>query len=748
MMNTLPSKQKYFSKDRGALGVWKRTERATRCYVAVGLWAGAAIGLMMTTAGVWAAEFYVAPNGSDTHPGTQEQPFASLVRARDAVRELKKKGPLTGPVRVILAGGTYRIQTPLLLEPEDSGSPDAPIIYEAAPGSRPVISGGRPIGGWQKTPEGLWKTQVPEVAAGKWYFEQLFVNDRRAVRAREPDRFYFFMEEVRQTALEGKSERGPKGVGKEAELVVRLRPLDTAESLAKIRPQELSDVQMIAYHKWDITRRRLEGVDTEKGTFVSTGRKMKPWNSLGRGTRMHLENFRAALDTPGEWFLERDGTLWYMPLPGEQLERSEVIAPMAEQFLVFRGDPAGDRWVEHIVVRGLTFEHAQYLTPPEGFEPTQAAATIQAVVQADGARHVRMEKCQIRHIGTYGIWLREGCSHCVVQQCLLEDLGAGGVRIGQTALPQAPQRQTHHDIVDNCILRHGGRVFPCAVGIWIGHSSDNQITHNEIADFFYTGISVGWRWGYGESLAKRNLVAFNHVHHLGWGVLCDMGGIYTLGPSEGTVVRNNVFHDIDCYQYGGWGLYTDEGSSGILFEKNLVYRTETGGFHQHYGKENIVRNNIFAFQTQHQLQASRVEPHLSFVFEKNIVFWDRGGLLAGPWDRIRFESRQNCYWQAEGEPVQFAGRTLEEWQKLGHEVGSILADPKFRLPKTGDFTLAEDSPVRKLGFEPFDPSQAGVYGPAEWVQKAREVVFPDLPLPPPPRPAGSGRHASPARGEG
>ena len=137
-----------------------------------------------------------------------------------------------------------------------------------------------------------------------------------------------------------------------------------------------------------------------------------------------------------------------------------------------------------------------------------------------------------------------------------------------------------------------------------------------------------------------------------------MGGIYTLGPSEGTVVRNNVFHDIYSNSYGGWGMYTDEGSTGILFENNLVYRTKTGSFHQHYGKDNVLRNNILACSKEQQIQATRAEDHLSFTLEKNIIYWHTGILLAGAWDRLQFASRDNLYWQALREPITFMGKSL------------------------------------------------------------------------------------------
>jgi parallel beta-helix repeat protein len=221
------------------------------------------------------------------------------------------------------------------------------------------------------------------------------------------------------------------------------------------------------------------------------------------------------------------------------------------------------------------------------------------------------------------------------------------------------------------------------------------------------------------------------VHHIGQAVLSDMGGIYTLGPSEGTVISNNVFHDVYAYTYGGWGLYTDEGSTGIVLENNLVYNTKTGGFHQHYGKENIVRNNILAFSKLYQVQATRVEEHLSFTFEKNIVYYDSGTLLSGPWTKVRINMDNNFYWDATGKEVTFTGQSLKDWQeKTGHDKNSIIADPLFVDAKNFDFRFKPESPALKLGFVPFDYTKAGVYGEPAWIEKAKTLQVPPLAIPP------------------
>ncbi|MDD4018921.1 MAG: right-handed parallel beta-helix repeat-containing protein [Kiritimatiellae bacterium] len=685
------------------------------------------------------ADFWVAPDGDDTGPGTKVRPFATFARARDAARALRQAKP-ESDVLVLFRGGTYRIECPVDFSPEDSGRAGGRVTYAAAPGSKPVISGGRRITGFQPCGNGIWKAAVPEARDGKFRIEQLYVNGRRAVRARTPNGYYAYMDGTVETGID-------PATGKSAPLNDRAflaRPKDLTP-LLRLPPERLRDVVVTAYHSWEISRHRVASIEPERNLVYLSGQYPPKFGHYSSKERYYLDNFLEALDAPGEWFLDRDGTLSYKPRPGEDMAKADVVAPVTETFLRFSGK-AGGAQVENLVFRGLAFEYAAYLMPPEGEWSPQAACKVGAVVMADYARDVVFADCSIRRTGAYGIWFREGCRACAVDRCLLEDLGAGGVRVGQTVhTPLSPAELTSHCRVDNCIIRNAGHVWPDAIGIFVGHSGDNQVTHNDIAGMPYSGISVGWRWGYGDVPSKRNTISYNRIHHLGWDVLADMGGIYTLGEAPGTVMSGNVMHDFDGDGDSSMhGLYNDNSTSFMLMENNLVYNVRDGGYKLGSGKGNIVRNNVFVSRPGDKARYSgpvmfcqyyKEETHVAATLERNIICGCGGQVFAFPEFGNRLELRNNLYWDPSGTPINFVGRPFEKWKQLGRDVGSVIADPKFVDAAKNDFRLKPDSPALAVGFVPFDYSQAGVYGDPAWVAKARAFAAPPpwrgLPPPPP-----------------
>jgi hypothetical protein len=347
------------------------------------------------------------------------------------------------------------------------------------------------------------------------------------------------------------------------------------------------------------------------------------------------------------------------------MARAEAVAPALPHVVRCEGKPEAKQPVSHLMLRGLTFAHAEWW-------PAR-----------DDPRHNRVVRCH------------------------LFDLGAGGVKLGEMTQRADAAGQTHHNAVTDNHVHAGGRTFHQGIGVWVGQSYGNEIAHNHIHDLYYTGISCGWTWGYGKTQTRDNVIAANRVHDLGQGWLSDLGGIYTLGVQPGTVIRGNVFHDIAGYRYGGWGIYLDEGSSHIVVEDNLVYRTTHGGFHQHFGKENVVRNNVFALGRDAQIQRTRPEAHRSFTFERNIVYWKEGKLLAGNWKTLNVAFDRNTYWRVGGGEVRFASLSWAEWRAAGLDRDSVIADPLLADPAKNDFRPGEGSPARKLGFVPPDLSRVG-----------------------------------------
>lgn len=279
------------------------------------------------------------------------------------------------------------------------------------------------------------------------------------------------------------------------------------------------------------------------------------------------------------------------------------------------------------------------------------------------------------------------------------------------------QDRTHSNEISNCKIYHCGRRHMAACGILVKHSYNNKIVHNEIHDLYYSGISVGWVWGYKDSVTRDNYIAYNHIYDLGKKVLSDMGGVYLLGAQPGTVVENNLIHDIYAREYGGWALYTDEGSAFIRLQNNICYHCSDNCYHQHYGRMNVVKNNIFAFAGKELCRVTRGEQHLSTVFENNILITD-GCLAYGLLSREHIENGtvatgNNIIWSTTGEEtdvVQYCNKKLKlsEAQAMGLEQGSIYANPGCESIENLDFTLMDDSVAYMQQFRKIDVSKIGV----------------------------------------
>jgi hypothetical protein len=619
----------------------------------------------------------------------------ALSRAVDRARRNAQR-----PVTLRLQGGTHVLAEPLVLTPADSN-----LTIEAAAGATPVISGGRRMTGWRKAQlngADCWAVDLPDVRDGRWFFRELWVDGKRATRARHPN--------VGTFAVVGTPDRAKEWTDGHERFTFKD---------GDVPPGPFAyGAEAIAMTRWVESRLPIRAVDVEK-KIVNFAR-LSQW-ALAAGDPYWLEGDPRWVDAPGEFHLDRaSGTLYYQPLPGQTIDKIDAVAPVLTHLVEMRGVPETEQYVENVTFRGVTFAHVEWMhaepTSPATTKPTekggfaQAAIGVPAAVRGEGLKDCAFDGCTFANLGTYALEIGRGGRGNRVTHCTLRDLGAGGIRLGETAIRKEKREQTFDNQITDNDIGGGGHLFPSAVGIWLGQASDNRIAHNAVHDFWYTGISLGWTWGYGESLNVGNVVERNHIHHIGQPtnapapILADMGGIYTIGARKPTVFRGNHIHDVNGRHFA-WGVYLDEGASDVTVEDNLVYRTQHGGLHQHYGKDNVIRSNVFAFGRDAQVMRTKVEDHQSFTFENNVVYWTSGSLVENGPSRVAFD--RNLYGPIGEGDFRASGMTFAQWRAAGMDVNSTFVDPMFVDPEKGDFTVKPGSPVEKMGLKVPPVSEVG-----------------------------------------
>ena len=659
---------------------------------------------------------------------------AGIARALEKARAIHRTDA-NAVVTIELAAGEY-----LLDKPVEFGTEDGNLFVK---GKGAVLQCGRKLGAFRawrgardgrdaRRPSEIWEAEVPQGV----FFRDLYVNGKRALRASEPNRHFLYMKNAAK-----ESYRGFYAFEKDLEF------------LRKVPADELKDVMLRIYQSWDMGYSAIENVDFETGHVVARTRMMFRLFSFGNlAPRYVIENCRAALDAPGEWFLDKKaGKVLYVPRAGETAEGATAFYPLVDCAIRMRG-------AKNVSFDGVAVEHVAWNMPTEGITNKQAAYNVKdAAIDVQEGEGIVFRNCRVAHTSAHGIWISKVSKDCLIEHSIVEDLGASAVLLGDEAWKPTGYQKTELKSkgphckrlhVKDSIIRHGGRVLEAGVGVLLVQASGCEIVHNDIYDFRYTGVSAGWTWGYAPTPVRNNHIDFNRIHHIGQGRLSDMAGVYTLGDSRGSTVSGNWITDVNGYRSGGspaWGLYTDEGSRGFLYASNLVERCRSGAIHQHFGKDNVFANNILTGFDEFGVWRSKSEPHVTIALKNNIFYWTNPEAKAltgrGPTAELtNIVAEANVWWpagdaSAEKASVSFVGADWSEWRRQGHDAKGLVADPLFVDPAKGDWRLKPDSPALKLGFRAFDWTRAGVLkGDSAWRAKADERTWDDFDdAPPAPR---------------
>lgn len=653
-------------------------------------------------------DIVVAPDGNDSHDGTPENPLRTLEGAKE---KLKSMNTDTETVTVWFREGTYSISETVEFNETDRQN----VLYRSYPDEKVEFSGAEEIFDWKETTINGVKAFVSEVEINGEddYFHSLFKGNKRLSRPQYPKEGVFTIAEPKTDEAVA-SEWDPEYFTHYLSFYAHKdQILDFANP---------TDVEVKIMHYWCDEHLPVHSVDSETGRIETT----KPSSMTVRvDDNFVYENVKEALLLPGEWYLDRaEKKLYYIPENGDTVENTVLYAGKTEQLLSFGN-------INNIAFQGIDFintdfdqvdgthfpaslfgeDHPLYKNIEYGGVHPQAAFETPAAINVVASSGIDFTDCRFENISYTAVKFDKGANNCNVTSCRFNEIGGNAVFIhGDFVIPAT----TENINIRDCHISYYGRIFNNAIGVLLTHAANCDIANNEIHDGWYTGVSVGWNWGYADHPTNNIKISNNLIYNIGNGWLSDMGGIYTLGVQPDTVISGNVIYNVGCddgkYGYGGWGIYLDEGSSEILVENNLAYDCSSQTFHQHYGRDNVIRNNIFAFGGEGQFIVTRNEEHNSLFLENNILVGYDSPMYVKCALEDQFIDNGNVYWDYKhggnvysGDSSDFFDRKyMVQLTAKGYYNNAVFENPLFKDAENRDFTLAENSPAIEAGFKPFE----------------------------------------------
>ena len=645
-------------------------------------------------------------------------PLQSIERALEIVADMRTF-KYNQPVRIVLLDDVYYVTKPIVIDERMSG---VTITSDC----NTLLSGGKLIEGFvADTFNGkkCFSAPIAGIDDGYW-FTDLYVDGKRADFTCYPTEGLLSPKAVENDIPE-QNVSSKWFIAKD----------DDLKLISGFK--NFGDCFISFNHYWVDEHTPIESFDLDNGkiVFAYQSRYTIALDTPLTALAYKIENVREAFQNPNEWYLDRETKkVYYIPRDEKQTPDSiKAFAPVTDKIFIVRGRV--DAKVNNINFTNLRFANTRgdyrstdrysYMeNPVSGESESGYAADVQSVCSAPGtieyffAHGCRMEGCTLSNLGIHAVTINDGCDLFTIDRNYFRDLGAGGIKINGSAGDDI-REATHGITITNNTITECGKRYNAACGVLGIHTYENLIAHNEISYLYYTGISLGWIWGYKPNVTRDNIIEYNHVHHIGLGKLSDMGAIYTLGIQPGTVIRNNIVHDVLSKCAGGYGIYTDEGSSLITIENNIVYKVSCSGLHQHYGSMNVVRNNIFAKSAKKAIAFSRPEFHVGGILENNIIVSDGASAYRSGWLDHENSSatgmirgRANIFFDTKGSPAvyEIAGIRygVEDTQKtFGIEYESIEADPLFQDLENDNYALQDNSPAYKIGFKKIDIDKVG-----------------------------------------